>query len=326
MVFGGFLIPLRKSPGFNPRMNGDFLKAGGSLGLQAGGAPLKKYGIFVLIFFAAFIFQSIFVDDAHTSENHPKRIISLAPSMTEGLYLLGAEDIFVGNTTYCVTPPAARYKEKVGSITKVDLEKVVGLKPDLVLATSLTNPKMIQKLKSLGIEVKLFPAPRNFTSLCDQFLELGKAIGREPQAKEIVKVAEEKVADIKSRTVMLMKPKVFIEIGTKPLFTANSDYIINDFVKLAGGKNIAEDSRIGVYSKEEVLRRNADVILIVTMGFVGEAEKKAWQKFKILNAVKHDRIYIIDSQKVCGPTPVTFANTLAEISALLHPELSKKKK
>lgn len=195
-----------------------------------------------------------------------------------------------------------------------------------MLATSLTNPKTIQKLRSLGIEVKLFPAPKNFTSLCDEFLELGKAVGREPEAKEIVKVAEGKVAEIKSRTATLMKPKVFIEIGTKPLFTANKDYIINDFVKLTGGKNIAEDSKIGVYSKEEVLRNNVDVILIVTMGFVGETEKEAWQKFKMLNAVKHDRIYIIDSQKICGPTPVTFAKTLEEISFLLHPELLKKKR
>ena len=287
---------------------------------------MRKYGFPILIFFAVFIIQAIFVDDAHASENHPKRIISLVPSMTEGLYLLGADDILVGNTTYCVTPPAARYKEKVGSITKVDLEKIVRLKPDLVLATSLTNPKTIQKLKSLGIELKLFPAPKNFTTLCDQFLELGKAIGKEPEAKEIVKAAEGKAAEIKSRTAMLMKPKVFIEIGAKPLFTANRDYIINDFVKLSGGKNIAEDSKIGTYSKEEVLRRNADVILIVTMGFVGEAEKEAWQKFKMLNAVKYNRIYVIDSQKICGPTPVTFVETLEEISALLHPELLKKQR
>jgi len=287
---------------------------------------MKKYGLLIPFFFVAFIFRAIFADDAHTSENYPKRIISLAPSMTEGLYLLGAQDALVGNTTYCVTPPAARYKEKVGSITMVDLEKIVGLKPDLVLATSLTNPKTVQKLRSLGIEVKLFPAPKNFTSLCAQFLELGKEVDKEPEANKIVRAAEEKVADIKYATVMLSKPKVFIEIGAKPLFTANRDYIINDFVGLAGGKNIAEDSKIGTYSKEEVLRRNADVILIVTMGFVGKAEKEAWQKFKMLNAVKHDRIYIVDSQKICGPTPVTFVKTLEEISALLHPELLKKER
>ncbi|MCX5710965.1 MAG: helical backbone metal receptor [Candidatus Omnitrophica bacterium] len=287
---------------------------------------MPRRGLFILEFSILFVLSSFLFCGAYTIENYPKRIISLAPSITEELYLLEAQDFLVGNTTYCVTPPAARYKEKVGSITRVDLERIVGLNPDLVLATSLTNSKTIQKLKSLNIEVKLFPAPKNFTSLCDQFLELGKAVGKEPEAKEIVKTAEEKVARIKSMTAMLIKPKVFIEIGAKPLFTANRDYIINDFVKLAGGKNIAEDSKIHAYSKEEVLRKNADIILIVTMGFAGGTEKEAWQKFKMLNAVKHDRIYIIDSQKICGPTPVTFVKTLEEISALLHPELSEKKR
>jgi ABC-type Fe3+-hydroxamate transport system substrate-binding protein len=265
-------------------------------------------------------------DDACALGGNIKRIISLAPSITEELYLLGAEDKLVGDTTYCVTPPEARYKEKVGSLTKADLEKIVALKPDLVLATSLTNPKTIQKLRDLGIKVKIFPAPKNFAILCDQFLEVGIAVGQELRAREIVKAAEEKVADIKSRTATLVKPKVFIEIGAKPLFTANSDYIINDFVNLSGGENIAEGAKIGSYSMEEVLRRDVDVILIVTMGFAGEAEREAWRKLKTLNAVKRDRIYIISSQKICGPTPVTFVKSLEEISALLHPELSEKNK
>lgn len=287
---------------------------------------MRKYGLLAPVSFAVFMLWSIFLKDAHALENHPKRIVSLAPSMTEELYLLRAEDNLVGNTTYCVTPPAARYKKKVGAITKIDLEKIVSLKPDLVLATSLTNPKTIQKLRDLGIEIRIFPAPKNFTSLCGQFLELGKAIGKEADAKEIIAAAEGKVAAIKARTAALIKPKVFIEIGAKPLFTANRDFFINDFVGLGGGMNIAEDSKIGTYSREEVLRQNADVILIVTMGLAGEKEKEAWQKFKTLNAVKHDRIHVIDSRKICSPTPVTFVETLEEITMLLHPELSKKGK
>lgn len=287
---------------------------------------MRKQGLLVPVFFAVFMFWSIFLNDTHALENHPKRIVSLAPSMTEELYLLRAEDSLVGNTTYCVTPPAARCKEKVGAITKINLEKIVSLKPDLVLATSLTNPKTIQKLKDLGIEVRIFPAPKNFTSLCEQFLELGKAIDKEVDARGIIAATEGKVAVIKARTTVLIKPRVFIEIGAKPLFTANRDFFLNDFVELGGGTNIAKDSKIGTYSREEVLRRNADVILIVTMGLAGEKEKESWQKFKTLNAVKHGRIYVIDSRKICSPTPVTFVETLEEIAALLHPELSKKER
>jgi len=286
---------------------------------------MRKYGFLVPIFFVTFMLWTIFIDDAHASENHPKRIISLAPSMTEELYLLGVEDSLIANTRYCVTPPAAGTKEKIGDITKINLEKIVSLKPDLVLATSLTNSKTIQKLKDLGIEIMIFPAPKNYVYLCDQFLELGKTVGKEAEAKAIIAESKERVMAIKAGTAGLAKPKVFIEIGAKPLFTANKDYFINDFVELAGGVNIAEDAKVGTYSREEVLRKNADVIIIVMMGLAVKKEKEVWQKFKDLNAVRDNRIYVIDSRKVCSPTPVTFTETLNEIAGLLHPELSRGK-
>jgi len=275
-------------------------------------------------YFSATMFVGIFPVSGDAAQDLPKRIVSLAPSMTEELYLLGADSCLVGCTTYCVTPPEARNKEKVGAITTLDMEKIVALKPDLVLATSLTNPKAIQKLEDLKIEVKVFSAPKDFTSLCTQFLELGRAVGRERQAQEIIATAKGKVDAIKARTSGLNKPNVFIEIGARPLFTANRDYFINDFVEMAGGTNIASDAKIGVYSREEVVRRGADVILIVTMGIAGEKEEETWRTFTTLKAVKEKRIHIIDSRKICSPTPVTFVETLEEITALLHPELSKR--
>jgi len=198
-------------------------------------------------------------------------------------------------------------------------------KPDLVLATSLTNSKAIQKLKNLGIEVVIFPAPKNYAYLCDQFLTLGKAVDKEAEATAIIAESKEKVMAIRAGTAGFGKPKVFIEIGAKPLFTANRDYFINDFVEMAAGVNIAQDAKLGTYSREEVLRKNPDVIIIVMMGIAVEKEKEVWQKFKDLNAVRDNRIYVIDSRKVCSPTPVTFVETLNEIAGLLHPELSRRK-
>ena len=286
---------------------------------------MKERRFLLTVLFAASILWCVFADDAYALQGRPKRIISLAPSVTEELYLLGVEDSLVGNTTYCVTPPEAVAKEKVGDITRINLEKIVSLKPDLVLATSLTNSKAIQKLKNLGIEVMIFPAPKNYAYLCDQFLTLGKAVGKEAEAKAIIAVSKEKVMAIKAVTAGLDKPKVFIEIGAKPLFTANRDYFINDFVDMAGGVNIAQDAKLGTYSREEVLRKNPDVIIIVMMGIAVGKEKEVWQKFKDLNAVRDNRIYVIDSRKVCSPTPVTFVETLNEIAGLLHPELSRRK-
>jgi len=286
---------------------------------------MKGRRLLFVILFVAPILWCAFADDAYALQGRPKRIISLAPSVTEELYLLGVEDSLIADTTYCVTPPDAVAKEKIGDITRINLEKIVSLKPDLVLATSLTNSKAIQKLKDLGIEVMIFPAPKNYAYLCDQFLTLGKAVGKESEAKAIIAKSKEKVMAIKAGMAELSKPKVFIEIGVKPLFTANEDYFINDFVDMAGGVNIAQDAKLGAYSREEVLRKNPDVIIIVMMGIAVEKEKEVWQKFKDLNAVRDNRIYVIDSRKVCSPTPVTFVETLNEIAGLLHPELSRRK-
>lgn len=118
--------------------------------------------------------------------NYPQRIISLGPVLTEELYLLGVEDRLVANTIYCENPPDAKKKEKIGTVIEVDLEKIISLKPDLVLATPLSNPKQVEKIKNLGIKVVNFSAPGTFQQICNQFLELGDIVGKEEKANEIV--------------------------------------------------------------------------------------------------------------------------------------------
>jgi iron complex transport system substrate-binding protein len=250
---------------------------------------------------------------------YPQRIISLGPSLTEDLYLLGVEDRLVANTTYCKRPPEAEKKEKIGSVIEVNIEKIVSLEPDLILTTSLTNSKKIEKLKNLGIKVVDFPYAHNFSQLCDQFLELGQIVGRKKGAEEIVRQAECQVASINTSVEDLPKPKVFIQVGARPLFTAIEDSFIHNFIEFAGGINIASGVKSGLYSREKVLSQNPDVILIVTMGIVGEEEKEIWEKYGTLNAVKNSRIHIVDSNKVCSPTPISFVMVLREILDILHP-------
>lgn len=263
----------------------------------------------------------VLVPIGYADQNYPQRIISLGPSITEELYLLGLADKIVGVTTYCQRPPQAQQKEKISTAIEVNLEKVIMLKPDLVLATSLTDPKAVEKLKGLGIRVVSFSSPKNFTEICKQFLELGRIVGKEEKAEKIVSIAKNKVDSVKRKVKDSGKPEVFIQIGAKPLFTVTEDSFVNDFIEFAGGINIAKNAKTGLYSREGVLRKNPNVIIIVTMGVTGEEEKRIWQKFKTLNAVKNNRIYIIDSNKICSPTPLTFVETLEEIAELLHPHL-----
>lgn len=255
--------------------------------------------------------------------NYPKRIISVGPAITEELYLLGIGDRLVGCTVYCQSPPGAKDKEKIGTVINVDVERIAVLKPDLVIATSLTDTKAVKKLEKLKIRVITFPTARNFSQICDRFLELGKTVGREKEAGDIASRAEARVNLINERVKGLPKPKVFVQTGARPLYTANRASFVHDYIVRAGGINIAAGSRggfdYGIYSREDVVKQNADVILIVDMGIVGEREKEIWQKYKSLNAVKNNSIYIIDSHRSCSPTPVSFAEMLEEIADLLHP-------
>lgn len=225
----------------------------------------------------------------------------------------------MGVTTYCERPPEARAKEKVGNVTQVNIEKVVELKPDIVFATSLTEPRAVESLKRLGIRVIVFNEPRSYAETNQQFLELGRIVGREAAAEEIVRVAGRRVEAIRRRIEGLPRPKVFIQLGAKPLFAATKGSFVNDFIEFAGGTNIAREAKSGFYSKEEVLRQDPDIIIIVGMDAAAESEKKEWQKFHSLRAVKNDKIFIMDSYRVCSPTPRTFVDALEDMVRALHP-------
>jgi len=275
------------------------------------------------VYFVFCVISFLFCSGSLCAQSYPRRIISLGPSITEELYLLGAGDHLVGCTTYCKRPEA-KLKERVGKAIEVDLEKVIALKPDIVFATSLTDPRAVNRMRELGVKVVVFPEPKDFQEICNQFVKLARLIGREGKAKEIISRVKARVTRFKEEVKGLNKPKVFVEVGVRPLFTATGDSFINDFIKLAGGINIAAHARSGLYSREKVLEENPDVIIIVTMGIVGQKEKSTWEKFKTIKAVREGRVYVVDSYKLCSPTPVTFVEFLGELVRLLHPELKGK--
>lgn len=253
-----------------------------------------------------------------------ERIVSLGPAVTEELYLLGAGDKIVGVTTYCIKPKGVEEKQKIGAVTEVDVEKIVRLAPDLVIATPLTDVKQVEKLKSMGINVISLRLANSFSDICDQFLELGKIVDREKEALGIISKSQEEVNKVVDSVKGLPKVKVFIQVGTRPLFTMTKDSFVNDYIELAGGINIAGEERSGFYSMEEVLKKNPDVILIVGMEFASEEEKKSWQRFKQLKAAAENRIYALESYKFCSPTPISFAGMLEEIEKILHPKYGQK--
>ena len=256
----------------------------------------------------------------------PERIISLGQTITERIYLLGADRNLIADTVYCVQPEDAKYKEKVGTLLQANLEKIVALKPDLVIASNLARPKQLRKLKDLGIRVVQFSYPKNFSEMCRQFLELGELLGKEEKAKEIIDNTKKEVAAIRVKTSNLPKKRVFIQLGIKPLHAVTRESFLNDYIEFAGGENIALNEGRGAYSREKVLRENPEVIIISTMGSsegeTGKKEKESWMKYRSIAAVKNQNIYIVNPDKICSPTPITFVEALTEIAEMIHPDFS----
>ena len=273
----------------------------------------KKY-IGAAVFSCAFFFI-LWHTLALAESPLPQRIVSLVPNITEDLYLLGAQDRIVGVTSYCQRPPEAQNKERVGAVVEVNVEKVLSLRPDLVIASPLTDQKQIEKFRDLGMRVEIFQAPRDFDGLCAGFLEIARLVGREG---EIIKYAQGELAQIKEKVKGLPRPKVFVQIGEKPLVAAGGDSFIDDFVAFAGGVNIAHEVKTSVYSREEVVKKNPDIILIAKMGMVGEREEKQWATYTTIRAVQTDQIHTVDPYRFCSPTPLSFVESVRELVRLFH--------
>ena len=261
-----------------------------------------------------------------TEKNSPaaRRIISLGPINTENLFLMGAGNSLVGCTIYCNRPPEAQRKEKIGTVLQLDVEKIISLNPDLILATGLTSPEQVAQFTRLGIKVVHFRQPHNFAEICDNFLLMGRLTGHLPQAEQVVAAARRRVEEIRLKTAALPKQKVFLQIGANPLFASVGNAFTNDYLTLAGGTNIAADETRPQYDYERVLAHNPDVILVALMGGdagVAGEERRKWLNYPVLAAAKSGRVHVIDPDLVCSPTPVSFAKGLALVAGLLHPGL-----
>jgi iron complex transport system substrate-binding protein len=246
-----------------------------------------------------------------------KRIVSLVPWMTKSLYLMGEQGRLVGCTSYC--PVEATDKIPiVASAVNVNLEKTLILKPDLVFASSLIKPETIENLKKMGIKVEYMPYPKSFEEICTNFIRLGELVGQGDKAKSIVLQQKERLAKFKAGIPAGKNPKIFIQIGAKPLFCAVPNTFMDDFIRFAGGKNVAAELKKGSVTREYVLKQDPDIIFIVTMGIVAEDERETWLKYPSLSASKSKRVFILEADKTCSPTPVLFVDALEEMIKLSY--------
>jgi len=246
-----------------------------------------------------------------------KRIISLTPSITENIYLIGAQHKLVGCTNYC-TLAVKEGIQQVGSTVNVNVEKVFALQPDLVLTMKLTKDQDIAALRKLGIKVEVMETPKTFEGICEQTLHIAKLVGHTADAEKIVNSAKARVAEIRKNSASSEKSKIFFQIGANPIFTVLQNTFMNDFITICNGQNIAAGMNKGTITRESVLVKNPDVIIIATMGGFGAEEQKVWNTYKGMSAVKKEKVYIVSSETSCSPTPANFVSALEDVCKFVN--------
>lgn len=225
----------------------------------------------------------------------PKRIVSLAPSMTEVLFALGLEDKIIGVTSFCDYPEAAKKKPKVGGMSNPSLESVIALKPDIVVMTVDGNPKEFEeRLRSLKIKTYVFRSTR-LAEFPRGIREMGAALGVGERADMLAGEIGKTLVRFRMAGHPAQKKKVLFIVWPEPLIVAGRGSIADDAVTLLKEKNIADDSRTSYpkYSIEEVIRRAPDVIFIGKGKGMEKVSAGLLQRLETVPAVKNGNVFYV---------------------------------
>ncbi len=158
----------------------------------------------------------------------PKRIVSLAPNVTEILFSLGLDEEIVGVSIHCNFPEKANTKVRIGSYIRLDFEKIISLNPDLIIATGAGNTRdMVDRLGQLGFSTYVI-YPKNFSDILKNIAHIGQVVNREKEARVIIEGLRKRSQRVIELTKDLPRPKVFIQIGEAPLVTVGKGSFADD--------------------------------------------------------------------------------------------------
>ena len=248
------------------------------------------------------------VDDNNRSvtlKQPAQRIISLTPHMTELLFAAGAGGRIVGTVDFSNYPEVAQRITRIGDNAQLDLERIVALKPDLIVVWRNGNAqRQLDKLLRLGIPV-FYNEPRRLADIARGIEQLGRLAGTESTALPAARAFESRVEQLRERYAGRSAVTVFFQIWDKPLMTVNGDHLITDVIRLCGGQNVfaALKPLTPEISVEAVLAASPEAIVSVTAEAGQEENLTGWKKWPRLQAVARNNLYAVHSDLISRNTP-----------------------
>ncbi len=260
----------------------------------------------------------------------PQQIISLAPSLTQTVFALGAEDRLVGRTRFCLWPPEAVAIKSIGGPAVPEIESIMALKPDLILATTLTPIEVVRQIEALGVPIAIFKQEGVEGTFSDMQV-IGRLTGTAAQADAAIQKLEKRRRDLAEKVDAIgMRPRTLLLYGVDGLYSAKVGTFPSDMIELAGGDNVVKTTASDwpQLSMESIIEWNPEVIL-VTLRISGEENKlvdnviAGWKedtRWTTVSAVINQRIYILDDTLMSVPGPLMI-ETAESIAKVIHPEL-----
>lgn len=224
---------------------------------------------------------------------HPQRVVSLSPAVTEIMFALGADSLLVGRTDFCEYPDAALQIPSVGGISNLNIEQILSLHPDLVISGSMVGKKATDQMDQMGTPMVCVIEKPRFEALYDNIRAIGSLVGKEKEADSLnnalrrrinylgldttldeairnirsikdIEVKERLAEQVNTLRYKDLTPSVYYVVGFGPTgnFTAGGNTFINDIIRMAGGRNIAEDVKGWNYSLEALMQENPDYIIV----------------------------------------------------------------
>lgn len=251
-------------------------------------------------------------------DNKNIRIISLAPSITRILAELDQTKNIVGISSYCFL--AETHKNLVlGNLIELNIERILLLKPDIVFLTEMVNKSDLNTLQRHGIRTYILPKLTSFDDIIKNYYDISVIINEENLANRNIEIYKAKIDSLQNIVKIKNKrPKIFFQISSNPIFGVIPNTFMDDLIKFSGGVNILSELKHPIISREFVILKNPDIIFIADMGKPAKEELEKWKNYQNLNASRNNKIFIINPDTACQPTPLNFLYTLEKMIKFIY--------
>jgi iron complex transport system substrate-binding protein len=260
-----------------------------------------------------------FAQTENNKDGQKTRIVSLAPSNTELIYSLGAQDKLVGISSYCSYPPETKSKPKVGSFVSINWERLARLKPDVVL--------LVQGQESLSFQLKKHNVKsivlnnKSLDDISKNLVEIGKICGRSEKAAKLADGFKTNIAGLSETVKNEPKRKVFFCVWPKPIVTVGGDSFLNDVITACGGTNIAAHAKSGYpkYSPEKLIASQPDLLVMPYES--RNTNFSTTPPWSLLSATKKKNVYHLPDREhdfLSRPTLRIYGG-LYDLARQLHP-------